>query len=323
VQAQEESEGFESPGQAVTEARVNLRPSPGTNEAPLRTLAKGSKLRLIESEPVSDFYRVLTSRGELGWVHSDFVTVDTSSPEAHAAMAATTRSGSGQACVEDLGDCPKTGCAPSGSKGAVFNATKRRSILTSSGRLLKFSDFKTLQTQAQKLVSQGKELTQSDRNKLSGLTVSGGVTVKEGSQARIVGFISKDSDPHANKKESVNCRLTGAESNDFHFSITPDPDDSEFESIVVEMVPQGRKPGWTLARLKRARDEERKVMVVGRLFYDNDHVVNADAAHNIGGQPARFSLWELHPVARCYVCERADNSCSPSQVSQWKKLEDF
>lgn len=47
---------------------TNLRPSPGTAEAPLEVLDQGTQLQLLEAEAKNGYYRVRTQDGSEGWV---------------------------------------------------------------------------------------------------------------------------------------------------------------------------------------------------------------------------------------------------------------
>jgi len=148
--------------------------------------------------------------------------------------------------------------------------------------------------------------------------------VGEGDLAEIIGFIAvspANSRPHANASgESVNCRLPGSENNDFHISLTPRPNGSEFEGIVVEMVPQERHENWTAAQLRRVQQARRMVRVRGQLFFDNHHKVNSDPQNNITNQPKRISLWEIHPVTEFDVCTTA--TCTADGAG-WQALEEW
>jgi hypothetical protein len=57
------------------------------------------------------------------------------------------------------------------------------------------------------------------------------------------------------------------------------------------------------------------------LIYDNLHLVNSDPGQPKGGQPHRYSLWEIHPVAQFVVCGNLDNTCDPSQPGDWIPLD--
>jgi hypothetical protein len=54
-------------------------------------------------------------------------------------------------------------------------------------------------------------------------------------------------------------------------------------------------------------------------FYDNLHFANGDANNPIGGQPPRFSLWEIHPITSLKVCKKNTASqCDPNRASDWR-----
>ena len=107
--------------------------------------------------------------------------------------------------------------------------------------------------------------------------------------------------------------------------------DSKPASIVYRMsadcsilsIPQNRDKGWTVSKLRHITKDQRPVVVRGQLFYDNKHVVNDDPDEEIGGQPKRSSLWEIHPVTEFFVCMAANKKCSPQNVNtkQWVHLE--
>src|SRR5262249_14374045 len=134
--------------------------------------------------------------------------------------------------------------------------------------------------------------------------------------------------PHANTGESVNCNLHGDENNDFHIPVSEEPQSSfsslpeaEFSAVVVEMIPQDRPDGWSVAQLDAQRDAGRLVLVTGQLFYDHLHPPNRDAQHPLKSQPRRFALWEVHPVSSFKVCMLPDNACSPDKPDGWVPLE--
>ena len=201
---------------------------------------------------------------------------------------------------------------------------KRRHATGSRPKLLTFADFLKLQNEADKRIGPPKvhrELERADRAKLKNLPVSSG-RVDEGSFVKVVGFITaRPAPPHATSRESVNCRLSRQINNDFHISLVQRAGDSEFSGIVVEMIPQRRPLGWVIPKLKRIGT--RKVLITGALFYDNEHIINENPAKSIGGQPKRFSIWEIHPIKEFFVCEEPDNGCDPNQIRQWTKLADF
>ena len=90
---------------------------------------------------------------------------------------------------------------------------------------------------------------------------------------------------------------------------------------MVESVPQSlaAHPSWTSAGFRKLATAGRRVMIVGPLFWDNEHLVNDDCAHLKPGQPRRASLWEIHPITEVWVC--ADDACSASQPTGWTRVD--
>jgi hypothetical protein len=229
----------------------------------------------------------------------------------------------GKACVKDLASCPMSGCETAGSPHGLGNAAKRTIPAAGTPIKLTFDDFAELQTLADDVVDQNQDLTKEERARLSDLKLkSPARTVSEGDLVELTGFlIGLPNRPGASGAESVNCRLTGQRNSDFHIPMARHADDSEFEGIVVEMIPQGRNEGWTTKKLKSIARDARPVIVRGQLFYDNKHLVNDDPDEPKQGQPKRYSLWEIHPVTELLVCMTATKKCT--KQSQFEALEDL
>jgi hypothetical protein len=307
-------------GAVRVKADAPLMAAPKPGAAMLRKVQAGSELRWLDGKKSGAYFRVLGPKGPVGWVKANKLEIIAPPPAMPAAAGAGVIEAA-PACQPDLASCPVEGCAAPGSSHAAVNKQKRN-VPTGSALRLGFEDFTTLQAQAEDLVGQGHGLTADERAALRDLTVSVG-TAAEGSKVELTGFIGAGLKPHSNSGESVNCRLKTAKNNDFHISLVEAGGQTEFDGIVVEMTPQDRPAGWTLAKLVRLRTLGRMVKVSGGLFYDNLHSVNNDAANPVGGQPARFSLWEIHPVTEFLVCKKANNSCDPGTASDWKTLESF
>jgi hypothetical protein len=229
-------------------------------------------------------------------------------------------------CAADLASCPITGCATEGTEDGLVNKIKRTIPPAGTPIRLTFEDFFHLQDQATDLVGQKEDLNEATRAKLRELTLKSSTRrVSEGNLVELIGFVvGLPTRPKASGAEGVNCRLSGVANNDFHIPMALNSDDTEFEGIVVEMIPQNRNEGWTVKKLKRIARETRPVAVRGQLFYDNNHVVNDDPDDVIGGQPKRHSLWEIHPVTGFLVCMKANKKCGQNLNSpQWRKLEDL
>jgi hypothetical protein len=232
------------------------------------------------------------------------------------------------ACAASLEACPARGCEDEGTAHAVFNEVKRRDasgVTFASATPITFDTMVALQSAAQKLVGQGCDIEPADRARIASLDV-GGKQLGEGMPVRIVGHLA----PHTTKKassgvhpggvESVNCRLTKAADKDIHIPLIPSADATECEGVVVEMVPQGRgaHPKWTETGLHAIKPDV-EVMVVGPLFYDNEHEVNADCGNLVPYQPKRASLWEVHPIAELYTCDAS--TCSVDSLAGWTKVD--
>ena len=229
-----------------------------------------------------------------------------------------------KSCEKNLASCPTSGCEEEGSPHALGNTLKRTIPPAGTPIKLNFDHFAELQDQANHLVGQDEDLNQEQRAKLRGLKLtSPDVTVSEGDLVELTAafLIGLPNRPGASGAESVNCRLSGMKNSDFHIPVGRHASDSEFEGIVVEMIPQGRNEKWTTKKLKQIAEDKRPVIIRGQLFYDNKHLVNDDPDEAKPGQPKRHSLWEIHPVTALLVCMTANKKCTKS--NQFKKLEDL
>jgi hypothetical protein len=230
-------------------------------------------------------------------------------------------------CKTTLGACPASGCEVASSPHGLMNKLKRTVPQGSTPTVLALDDFETLQEQADNLLvpkSQNVDLTAAQRAKLKNLAVPSGATVSEGSfvevQAFLVGLPNR---PAANTSgESVNCRIKGTKNNDFHIPIARRWTQSEFQGVVVEMIPQDRPGGWSLVRLHAVAEQGRQVRIRGGPFYDSEHFVNDDPDNPKGSEPKRFSLWEIHPITEFLVCKTAKKVCDRANENLWQKIED-
>jgi len=311
--------------EATLTHHANLRSDASSQNPPLGSLAPGTHVVVLGAKPTNGFYHVQTAEKKEGWVWSKYVSLQTKGAvgarklvRRQAVVETVAERGAvSSACAPDLNSCPVSGCAGPDQPHGIANQLKRRVPTGGATILLTFDDFQSLQQQADGLVGENRELTADDRAKLSGLSVSGG-QVSEGDVVSTLGYLVGV--PHPNTKESVNCNLLGPENNDFHIPISNDPGNTDFQGIVVEMIPQNRPGEWTLANLSQVENSGQLVMVTGALFYDNFHLVNADPSAPRRGQPHRFSLWEVHPITQFLVCSKSDNSCDPSQAGDWIPL---
>jgi len=221
-----------------------------------------------------------------------------------------------ETCPKSLGACPLIGCAVPGNGKARSNEIKHgdpdRTPPNSRPITVPIEIFEDLQEAADKVVTQGAYPPPDQREALRDLNIRGH-HIGEGTLVKVTGYLYEMRPEGA---ESVNCKLTGVKNNDFHLSLVADPDGDEFHGVVVEMIPQDRPDSWNTKALHEVRDSGAQVLVIGQLFYDGKHVVNK-GPRSIKGEPKRFSLWEVHPVQRFFVCTRAN--CEPSSRDGWKE----
>jgi hypothetical protein len=221
--------------------------------------------------------------------------------------------------IQTLGACPKNGCTKPNSATAVTNGMKRTTAISGSPVEISFDQIKLLQKAVDNefpatvqgvTIKTPRGMTAAPRKKLlSGLRIDG-KQFSEGDFVELAGFIASEKQaPHPNKKETVNCNLTGEPNNDYHINITPTKNSDESKGVVVEMIPQNpnrKSKDWNLTKLLAIQDKQFQVKIQGRLFYDNEHVPNPDVTH--GTNPLRISVWEIHPLASFLVC--TSGSCT-------------
>jgi hypothetical protein len=306
-------------GKIKTNVKTVARAAPRFNSQPLRTVEAEETLQWVEGTIVNDFVRVLLPKGPIGWIPADEADIVSPPAPPDADITAAT------ACATSLGVCKPEGCASATSKIGIRNVVKKNPPTGTTPIRLTFTDLASIQNQTDLLFdqSQGREFDASERALLQGLTANNGA-VGEGVLVRLTGFLSSgNNNPHPNSSgESVNCNLKTSANNDFHISVASNASKDEFDGIVIEMIPQDRPATWTVARLKKVKNQKRKIWIEGGLFYDNIHVVNSEPGTG-STQPKRFSLWEIHPITKFLVCTRSNNSCSNTDATQWVKLEDF
>ncbi len=231
---------------------------------------------------------------------------------------------SGGCGVTDIGSCPSFGCGKT-EPDKLLNQRKRTVPPSGTAVSLSLDDFAALQQAADRLFAlqhipkaQLKELTAQERDLLRHLKV-GSAHVSEGDFVQVSGYmIGLPQRPKAEGAESVNCNLKDDgthKNNDFHIPLARKPSDTEYEGVVVEMIPQRRPPVWKIDTIRGLAQQQRPVLVRGQLLYDNKHLVNKDPTAD-NGQPKRFSLWEVHPVTEFYVCRK--DSCDAANLDEWE-----
>ncbi len=127
--------------------------------------------------------------------------------------------------------------------------------------------------------------------------------------------------------ESVNCNKRGAAKNDIHLDLNMSLDEESCQSVTAEMSPHFRPDSWfRLAGTGSVKKQEsplgsHPVRVRGPLFFDASHV---PCTPDHDANPARLSLWEIHPVYAIDVCsETSIGDCKIADESLWTPLNEF
>ena len=173
-------------------------------------------------------------------------------------------------------------------------------------------------------------------------TTTEGDALGEGSLVRYVGFLLEG---HFSGSEGVNCNRTTQVNFDIHLafsntkpslSISKAAGEAlECRSVTAEIIPRRRPEEWTLLGSMKKNSSEglraalakidahglrRPLRITGQLFFDGSHQACANGAR-VGGNPARASNWEIHPVYAIDVCEFVTASkCKWDDAAVWTPL---
>lgn len=122
--------------------------------------------------------------------------------------------------------------------------------------------------------------------------------------------------------ESVNCGTNIADipsNHDIHVTIVDSASQTEeCSGVVTEMIPHHRPAAWTPDNVNIVAQKKLPVRVTGQLMFDSSHTP-CQSGKPVSGDPARASLWEVHPIYEFDVCTQGD--CSNG--SGWVTLEAF
>ncbi|HEX8397664.1 MAG TPA: hypothetical protein VF644_10180 [Pyrinomonadaceae bacterium] len=309
-----------------------MRQSPAVNSAKLATLSPDTEIRVVDNTRQNGYVRVLFGTGEQGYVYYKNIEVSGEAlsedffklKETDSLLAA--RAADVPCINTGFASCPARGCYAPSTPGALFNEAKRRSPIGRNPISISFADLEQMQNEVGNrlgLRSQNKALSAAERETLKNIRVTNGI-VGESTLVKLIGFIPAVGEGlKEGSVETVNCKFSEDNQKDIHIPLVAQFNITEFGGIVIEMIPQNRPASWTLQKLKKVRHDKRKVMVIGGLFYDNEHLVNRNPARPLRGHSKRFSIWEIHPVTQFFVCNRIDNSCSLTNMNGWVPLENF
>jgi hypothetical protein len=174
-------------------------------------------------------------------------------------------------------------------------------------------------------------------------TTSFGDELGEGDLVRYVGFLLEG---HFTSKEGVNCDRAKQVNFDIHMAFveqrpatnptTGQAEELECNSTTAEIIPRQRPEPWDLlGRLGKksgglagaqkkiaAHGLNRPLRITGQLFFDGSHEA-CRKGKRVGGQPARVSNWEIHPIYAVDVCRfNSMTSCRWDREEAWQPLHD-
>jgi hypothetical protein len=168
----------------------------------------------------------------------------------------------------------------------------------------------------------------TDREPLKELLSKNGGTIGEGTLVTVAGYMI---DPHysdVKKGEGVNCKRHGNEPNDIHFSIGTkwvDVDELDKDAkqaqlcmlVTGEISPHFRPETWEVSHLGQL--DRIPVRLTGQVFFDASHVPCREGKPV---NPARKSVWEIHPVYQIDVC-KSTKQCRVGVDSDWISLNEW
>jgi hypothetical protein len=146
----------------------------------------------------------------------------------------------------------------------------------------------------------------------------------EGNEVVLTGFVKVARQEGA---ESVNCGKGASspvpdqpENHDVHISIVTTTGKAECSGVVVEMIPHHRPTSWTPDLVNQVAKAQRPVRVTGQLMFDSSHTP-CISGKAVKGDPARVSLWEVHPIYKFEVCGQGNCTSNTGWVplESWKQ----
>ena len=148
---------------------------------------------------------------------------------------------------------------------------------------------------------------------MPGATLGRRVFLGEGTLVRYVGYVLEAR--KARSTESVNCHESDVAETDIHIDLVASPSvRNPCSSITAEMIPHGRPKMWTRPNINKI---DRPVRVTGQLMFDAMHDLCKNGKPT-QGNPARISLWEIHPVYALDVCRSTSlQACSAGDETVW------
>lgn len=251
------------------------------------------------------------------------------------ALLATIARAGAQTCANPFFPGPATaidssGCGLAGNGGAETNQNDAKnnfcpSTGTAAPQPMKIADLVALQktVQKNKAIPFGNTTTHPLTAKAGPATNRAPlVALGEGKQIVLQGFVE---DARQEGAESVNCSKQfpnpdNDQYHDVHIYLVAQPGQAECLSVVAEMIPRHRPEAWTAAQVQAVGTAKLPVRVTGQLMFDSSHTP-CQGSTAVKDDPARASLWEIHPIYKFEVCTQG--TCSSGTgwvpVETWKQ----
>ncbi len=250
-----------------------------------------------------------------------------------AVLTATAARVEAQSCAKPFFPGPATAidtssCTLAGNGGPETNQNDAKnnfcpSTGTAAPQPMKIADLVALQTKVQqnKSIPFGNEDTHPLTTKPGPATNRAPLAaLGEGKQVVLQGFVKI---ARQEKAESVNCSKQFPDPDndlyhDIHISMVATAGAAECTGIVAEMIPRHRPAAWNATQVEAVATAKLAVRVTGQLMFDSSHTPCQGSAA-VKGDPARASLWEIHPIYKFEVCP--SGTCSAGgwvPVETWK-----
>lgn len=156
-----------------------------------------------------------------------------------------------------------------------------------------------------------------DRSKLKGVVTVAGKKLGEGTVVTFVGFILSARNSNVSKGESVNCKKGGKANNDIHIELGNSPSADECSAVSAEITPHFRPAAWE--EIVDFDHDPHPFKFTGQLFFDASHVPCRPGKR---ANPARASVWEVHPVYSIEVCKNKTLAgCPANDASKWTPFD--
>jgi hypothetical protein len=151
------------------------------------------------------------------------------------------------------------------------------------------------------------------------------VKLREGNEVVLTGYVAMS---RFESPETVNSGKAVPNKDayhDIHTSIVAKPGNAQCTGVVVEMIPHHRPTSWNPEVVNAVKTAKLKVRITGQLMFDSSHSPCIDGQPVKTGpnsqDPARVSLWEIHPIYKFEVCQVGDCASGSGWVplEQWKQ----